>query len=135
MDKIKQGVLFYIEKKGGITIQILNKNERGFDGRLICKAKKNYKTLVLPSYFKIYGQTTDFQTTDDNSISRTLSYQNIKRITYLNLVKKLKYKSKNSDINNAFSYFELDNKSEFNLIFDMNKSVGSLVVIYVEKRK
>ena len=131
----KQGVLFYIEKKGGITIQILSQNERSFGGRLICKAKRDYKILILPSYFKIRGQTTDFQTTDDNSTNRTLSYQNIKRVTYLNLVRELKDKSKNSDITNAFSYFEMDNKSEFNLIFDLNKSVSNLVVIYVEKRK
>ena len=131
----KQGVLFYIEKKGGITIQILSKNERSFGGRLICKAKIDYKILILPSYFKISGQTTDFQTTDDNSTSRTLSYQNIKRVTYLNLLRELKDKSKNSDITNEFSYFEMDNKSEFNLIFDLNKSVSNLVVIYVEKRK
>lgn len=127
----KQGVLFYIEKKGGITIQVLNNNESGFDGRLICKAKKDYKKLALPSYFKIKGQTTDFQTTDNKSTSRTLSYPKVNRTVYLSLIKTLKSKSNNVDINNAFSYFELNDKSEFNLVFDMRRNTGNLVVVYV----
>lgn len=52
---------------------------------------------------------------------------------YQGLISQLKKKSKNSDVNDAFSYFDLGNGYELNLIFDIRKSISTLVIVNVRK--
>lgn len=130
----KQGVLFYIEQKGGITLQLFEDFPNRFSGRMICKAASEFKKISLPSYLQLPKPSTDFQAADKGSVSRTLMYPNFKKDNYLNLIKILKEKSKAVDVNPAYTYFEINNGDEINLIFDNKKRIGNLVLIYVNKR-
>lgn len=130
----KQGVLFYIEQKGGITLQLFEDSPNRFSGRMICKAASEFKKISLPSYLQLPKPTTDFQAADKGSVSRTLMYPNFKKDNYLSLIKILKEKSKAVDVNPAYAYFEINNGDEINLIFDNKKRIGNLVIIYINKR-
>jgi len=130
----KQGTLFYIEQKGGITFQLFENSLNRFSGRIICKAASEFKKISLPSYLQLPRPSTDFQAADKGSVSRTLVYPNFKKENYLNLIKILKQRSTSVDINAAYAYFEINNGDEINLIFDSKKRIGNLVLIYVNKR-
>ncbi|TCB38031.1 hypothetical protein E0H82_00050 [Acinetobacter sp. ANC 4910] len=129
----KQGSLFYIAENGGTTIQVFSSNQQSFSGRVVCPSKAKYKLLQLPDYIKIKKATTDFQSEDYGEINRTMVFKNFKRMDYQGLISQLKKKSKNSDVNDAFSYFDLGNGYELNLIFDIRKSIGTLVIVNVRK--
>lgn len=130
----KQGVLFYIDQKGGITLQLFDVSPNHFSGRMICKAKSEFKKISLPNYLQLPKPSTDFQAADKGSVSRTLMYPDFKKENYLSLIKILKEKSKAVDMNPAYAYFEINNGDEINLIFDTKKRTGNLVLIYVNKR-
>lgn len=134
IDFSKQGNIFYISENGGITIQLFDVKKNSFSGRVICKSKNQPTIIDLPNYIKLPKPSTDFQSLDNGSISRTMVFKNYKKIDYLNLVAVIKKYSTSMDINNAFSYFEIKNGDEINLIYDIRKPVNSLVVIYVKKR-
>lgn len=129
----KQGSLFYIAENGGITIQIFSTNTRSFSGRVVCPLKAKLKLLALPNYIKITKPTTDFQSEDHGEINRTLVFREFKRADYIRLIDQLRSKSKVNDINNVFSYFDLGNGSEINLIFDSRKLVSTLVIVNIKK--
>ena len=130
-----QGILFYIRKNGGFTLQLFENDNDSFSGRVICKAVKKYNVLNMPSYYKLSKPSNDFQTTDSGSVSRTLSYNGISKSSYNNLVNVIKFNSRSFDITNAFSFFEMKDGSEFNLIYDLKRNTGNLVVVYVEKNQ
>ena len=52
---------------------------------------------------------------------------------YQNLITQLQKKSKVSDVNDAFSYFDLGEGNEINLIFDARKSISTLVFVNIKK--
>ncbi|WP_447506557.1 hypothetical protein [Acinetobacter oleivorans] len=129
----KQGSLFYIGKEGGVTLQLLSLSNNAMSARVICKAKNKLKYIQLPNYIKLSNPSTDFQSEDNGSVSRTMMFKNFKKNDYLNLVHQIQKQAKTSDLNSSFSYFELKDGSEVNLIFDMRKLINNLVVVYVEK--
>lgn len=129
----KQGSLFYIAENGGTTIQIFSSNQQSFSGRVVCPSKAKYKLLQLPEYIKIKKATTDFQSEDYGEINRTMVFKSFKRMDYQSLISQLKKRSNISDVNDAFSYFDLGNGYELNLIFDIRKSIGTLVIVNVRK--
>lgn len=129
----KQGSLFYIGKNGGITLQLLSISNNAMSARAICKAKNNLKYIQLPNSIKLNKPSTDFQSEDDGSISRTMMFKNFKKNDYLNLIHQIQKQAKMSDLNSSFSYFELKDGSEVNLIFNMRKSVNHLVIVFIKK--
>lgn len=131
----KQGSLFYIGKDGGVTLQLLSLSNNSMSARVICKAKSNLKYIQLPNYIKLNKPSTDFQSEDDGSISRTMMFKNFNKNNYLNLLHQIQKQAKTSDLNSSFSYFELKDGSELNLVFDMRKSINNLVIVYLKKSK
>lgn len=129
----KQGSLFYIREKGGVTLQLLSSSNNAMSARLICKGKSNLKYIQLPGYIKLNKPSTDFQSEDDGTISRTMMFKNFKKNDYLNLIKQIQKQAKTSDLNPSFSYFELKDSSEVNLIFDIRKPINHLIIVYVKK--
>ncbi|MHC3123892.1 hypothetical protein [Acinetobacter sp. GN11] len=129
----KQGSLFYIGKDGGVTLQLLSLSNNAMSARVICKSKSKLKYIKLPNYIKLSNPSTDFQSEDNGSVSRTMMFKNFKKNDYLNLVHQIQKQAKTSDLNSSFSYFELKDGGEVNLIFDMRKLINNLVVVYVEK--
>lgn len=129
----KQGSLFYIAENGGTTIQVFSTNQQSFSGRVICPSKANYKLLKFPDYIKLVKPTTDFQSEDYGEINRTMVFKTFKRIDYQSIIGQLQKRAKMSDINDAFSYFDLGDGNEINLIFDARKSINTLVIINVKK--
>lgn len=129
----KQGSLFYIAENGGITIQIFLANQQSFSGRVVCSSKAKYKLLQSPDYIKLPKATTDFQSEDYGEVNRTMVFKSFKRMDYQNLINQLQKRSKVSDINDAFSYFDLGEGNEINLIFDARKSISTLVFINIKK--
>lgn len=129
----KQGSLFYIAENGGTTIQVLSRKKQSFSGRVVCPSQANYKLLAFPDYIKLAKPTTDFQSEDYGEINRTMVFKTFKRIDYQNIISQLQKRAKMSDINDAFSYFDLGDGNEINLIFDARKSINTLVIINVKK--
>ena len=70
---------------------------------------------------------------DAGEINRTMVFKNFNRTDYQALTQQIQRRSKSSDVNQAFSYFDLGNGHDVNLIFDMRKSINTLVVIYIKK--
>ncbi|USA53924.1 hypothetical protein NDN13_01650 [Acinetobacter sp. C32I] len=129
----KQGSLFYIAENGGTTIQIFSANQQSFSGRVVCPSKAKYKLLQSPDYIKLPKATTDFQSEDYGEVNRTMVFKSFKRMDYQNLISQLQKKSKVSDVNDAFSYFDLGEGNEINLIFDARKSISTLVFVNIKK--
>lgn len=129
----KQGSLFYIAENGGTTIQIFSANQQSFSGRVVCPSKAKYKLLQSPDYIKLPKATTDFQSEDYGEVNRTMVFKSCKRMDYQNLITQLQKKSKFSDVNDAFSYFDLGEGNEINLIFDARKSISTLVFVNIKK--
>lgn len=129
----KQGSLFYITVNGGVTLQLLSISNNAMTGRVICQSKNNSKYIQLPSYIKLNKPSTDFQSEDNGSISRTMMFKNFNKNDYLNLIHQIQKQAKTSDLNSSFSYFELRDGSEVNLVFDMRKSIDHLVIVYIKK--
>lgn len=129
----KQGTLFYIAENGGITIQLFSVNQQAFSGRVICPSQATHPLLNLPKYIKLKQPSTDFQSEDAGEINRTMVFKNFNRTDYQALTQQIQRRSKSSDVNQAFSYFDLGNGHDVNLIFDMRKSINTLVVIYIKK--
>ena len=129
----KQGSLFYIAENGGTTIQIFSANQQSFSGRVVCPSKAKYKLLQSPDYIKLPKATTDFQSEDYGEVNRTMVFNSFKRMDYQNLITQLQKRSKVSDVNDAFSYFDLGEGNEINLIFDARKSISTLVFVNIKK--
>ena len=129
----KQGALFYIAENGGITLQLFSVNQHAFSGRVICPSQATRPLLNLPKYIKLKQPSTDFQSEDAGEINRTMVFKNFNRTDYQALTQQIQRRSKSSDVNQAFSYFDLGNGHDVNLIFDMRKSINTLVVIYIKK--
>ena len=130
----KQGVLFFIEKRGGITLQLFEDSASRFSGRMTCKAESEFRRIRLPDFLQLPKPSTDFQAADKDSVSRTLVYPNFKKENYLSLIKKLTKRSISTDVTSAYAYFEINNGDEINLIFDSKKKIGNLIIIYINKR-
>lgn len=131
----KQGNLFYIHEKKGITVEILRTSTHSFEGRFICQSEEKYQLLDLPLLFNGRPHSSDLQSTDGNRISRTVFFSNIPRMTLTQQLTVFQKKAQESDITKNSAYFLFPDSSELYMSYQELSIPTNVVVIYVKNRR